>query len=343
MTTLDKMQDDYNRGLAGATHLLLIGHTKTGKSDYVAQAAKDGFQVIYIDRDNGLETLMSSLGDDMEAKARIHYFAPEDMAGFIEGLLTKSIFRHNLRTNKEPEFSDKPTDRIIEFRPTKIPVGTILAIDSWTTLCLQIIEKQAEKRKIDLMDVDKYSREIYGGTGFKATQIATMLQHTPFHVIVQAHPGYYERKEKPANVSGKIDEKDMIIRETTQVPISTSMPHGASIGKFFNQIGWLYVDSFDRRVLDFKPQNGRLGSGTPGGIANPRGDYRFSKIFSPAPPYPPSDSWMTEMTTEEMRAKSQKGSAFNKPKDDSPAPAATAATEIAVPKLGSKLMIGGKK
>jgi len=327
-TVDDVIKEEYQGALAGSTHLLLVGASKMGKSDYAVQAAIDGFTVIYFDKDNGLATITTATKDHLEARKRIHYFNPVNFAVAVEAFLTQTIFRYNVRTKDVPNFNDKPDDRIVEVYPAKIPRGVVFALDSWTSITLSIMSNQADKNKVSLLDIDRYSREIYGGSGFLATQLATLLQNVPFHVIVMGHPGAYERKEKPENkTAGMITEKDMIVKETTDVVISTSLPHGFTMGKFFNQIGWLNVNRMNARVLDFKVEHGRMGGGTPNDIGDPRKEFRFSKLFGPVPTYPDESIWMREMTSEEMKAKAQASSGL---KLGGPKPA-TPAEKLAIP------------
>lgn len=293
-------------GDQGPIHALIIGDTKTGKSDWVVQAILDGYQCIYIDADNGLETLLYNLRGKPEALRRVVYFNPTHIADFVVSLLTEQILRYNLRTNNVGIGGAVPSDEFVTIIPSKIPRGLIVSIDSWTSLTLDIIQTKADNQDIDLLDADKYTREIYGGTGFKATQILKGLQSVSFHLIVQGHGGYYERKEKPADqVAKAVTEKEMVIRETKEVPISTSMPHGATIGKFFNQIGWLVIDRANNRKLDFRAMHGRVGGGTPAGIEDPRGAYRFSKLFGKPPEYPDQSEWYSTTTFEAIVAQNQ--------------------------------------
>lgn len=307
MPTINQvLVDQYQEALAGSIHLLLIGATKMGKSDYVVQAAIDGYQVIYIDSDNGFPTILEATKNHPSARERIHYFNPVNMMAFVDAFLTLPIIRYNIRTRDVPNFKDKPDDRIVEIYPARIPRGIILSIDSWSSYCLSTMETKAEKNQVDLMDIDKVSREIYGGSGFHASQTAGSIQRLPFHVILQAHPAVFERKEKPADrTASAIKETDMIIRETTDVIQSTSAPHGATMGKYFNQVGWLEVSRTNQRVLDFRVQHGRMGGGTPGDVKDPRTEYRFSKLWGPVPQYPDQSVWIQEMSSEEMKVKAQ--------------------------------------
>lgn len=280
-----------------------IGNSKTGKTDYVVQAAKDGFEILYVDNDNGMATILDQLKGNDSALGRIHYFSPTNMGEFVETLLTSAVLRYNISLREIYDRTKlKPEHRVSEIYPSRVPANTILAIDSWTTLTYSILKAKADAGGIDLLDIEKYGREVYGGAGFKATQIAQLLQLAPFHVYVMAHPGNYERKEKPPGVVREINEKDMIVKETTAVPISTSLPHGLTMGKYFNQIGWFEVNRFDKRVLDFTVKNGRVGGGTPNKIGDPREEFRFSKLF--AKPTPPEELkvWERDYSGEEFLA-----------------------------------------
>lgn len=130
----------------------------------------------------------------------------------------------------------------------------------------------------------------------------------------------------------------MIIRETTDVIQSTSAPHGATMGKYFNQVGWLEVNRINQRMLDFRVMHGRMGGGTPGDVKDPRTDYRFSKLWGKAPEYPDPSVWIQEMSNEEMKAKAQNtGIKLGGAKPATPAPAASPTT----PPVAGGLKIGG--
>src|SRR5690606_28072622 len=123
------------------------------KSRWVAQAAKDGFEVLYLDRDNGLGTLMELLKNDPAAMKRVHYFTPPDLPAFIENILTLGVYRFNI--TKNDSFSSgtaDDADEIVEFRGAMFPRNMILSIDSWTSAMDGVVRAQAVKKKVDLSD-----------------------------------------------------------------------------------------------------------------------------------------------------------------------------------------------
>ncbi len=286
MPTLKQELESFQSNILGAIHLLLIGESKTGKTDYVAQAVNDGYSCLYVDADNGFATIAGAVNP--EAQDRLHYFAPNDPVEFVTNLLTMPIFRYNvdLRETFTPGKA-KSNHRVVEFFPSRIPPSLILAMDSWTSFMFSIVDAKAKKMGVDLSDVDKVSREIYGSCGLAGTALAKKIQRVPFHTIVQGHPVTFERKEKPPGIVRDVKENDMIIKDTKQVPMSTSVPHGASIPKFFNQVGWLTIEREGPnsvRKIDFSPRYDRVGSGTPtGGLLDPRGKGRFSRLFGTSP------------------------------------------------------------
>lgn len=302
---LEQVAKQYQESAAAATHLLLIAQTHMGKTDYVAQAAIDGWEILYIDADNGLKTLMAVLKDHPEALRRVHYFNPSNMMEFTTELIdTKVDLRYDSSTRDFRNSTNMSKDGTISIiKPFKIPKNVIVVLDSWTSLAFSSIVNKASKAGFDLADAEKYTREIYGGTGFKLTNIAKAIQASPFNWIVHAHPATYERKEKPANrIADDIEEKDMIIKETTAIPASTSAPHGQSIGKYFNEIGWMDVDRVGNRKLDFRVIKDRIGGGsTVNGVEDPRTKYRFSALFGKPPLVEPSD-WLVEMSADDYRA-----------------------------------------
>lgn len=351
MPQLNNMVSDYQSMVARAIHAMIIGQTKSGKSDWVAQAVLDGYECLYIDNDNGLATLMEQLGGNEEAMQRVHYVNPLDFVDFVTYLCTATVFKYNERTRAQLTIQNlKPDDKILEMRAMRMGAhpAMLVSIDSWSTLTFAALKRAAKKNGVTLTSIDKYGREIYGPSGFEMTQIAQMLQLAPFNFIVQAHPAIYEIKEKPPNQEARaITEKDMIIRETWEVPQSTSGPHGFSIGRFFNQIGWLELDRFDKFKLSFKQKNRRIGGGTPGGIDDPRGPYRFAKLFGKGitlpSPMNPDAPWIRYLTGEEYLAEQAAAKASAPAATTKPAasPNPQLATTGTLPKLGG-IKLGNK-
>lgn len=289
---------------ADPVHLLLLGETKLGKSTYVAQMIEDGYFVVYVDADNGISAVRHHLRNKPHLLQNVLYYKTENPYKFVDGFLSDGMFRWNLTTDaKFASALSTPTDQIVEVIPSKMPKNIVLVVDSWSSMALDAMEIGADKKNVSLEDMGNESESVYGVAGMRLRLVCAVLQHAKFHVVVLAHHTYFERFERPPGVAGTIKRKDMILKETTKIPLSSSRPNGLEMGKYFNQIGWLEVDRGGRRMLDFTTEYGRIGGGTPNRkdvIEN----MSFSKLFGPVPPLPSVDeSWIRYMTAEEFAAK----------------------------------------
>lgn len=269
-------------------HLLAIGDSKVGKSVYAAQAAIDGFNVVYIDADNGLSALRYMLEKHPEAKKRVHYFPTTRPVDFVKGFLRsteKAPFRWNPKLNKvwgKLASNTEPDDSIWEFDVTKLPASWLLVIDSWTALASDALGIGAADQAAALLDGT--NQAIYGEANSNLTYIVNILQKIPCHTLVQAHGTRYEVYDKPTGVlGGAMKQKDMILRETKDVPFSSSRPHGETMVSRFNHIGWLYIEGVGT-VIDFTRKANRVGGGPPNRKANVN-ELTFTKLVGAVPPH----------------------------------------------------------
>lgn len=257
---------------AGAVHLLLIADTKLGKSSYVAQAAKAGFSVFYVDSDNGKSAINFQLKDDLAARQRVVYLPTSKPAKFIEGLFEASReFSWNLDLDSEyVAMTAKPEHRIFT---VNIPLWLsakhcLLSIDSWTSIAADCMDIGANKARVKLTEMGNDAQKVYGDALRRADLILNCIQHAPFHVIVQAHGTTFEKYEKPEGKTMKeMKQADFRLIDTIDVPISTSRPHGRQMGKYFNHIAWLDYDPssplMPKVMIDFRRSPLRISGGPP--------------------------------------------------------------------------------
>lgn len=305
MPSFDQIDSNTMPGAAGAQHVLALAGSKMGKSDWVVQACFDGYEVLYIDNDNGFETAKLLLsGAPLEVQKRFHYISPISMIGFTENFVKAlGVLRFNERTRDLYNMnSAKPEDRLVELWPLRIRRNVIVSWDSLTSIAFSALLEKSDKMQVDLSDIDKYPREIYGNAGFRVTQVLKVLQLAPFHLIMQAHPVMYEIKEKPSGqTAGSIKEKDMIIVKTLEVPSSTSNVHGETVPKYFNQVGYFSMGAGDKYDLSFETKRGRVSGGTPRSHGDPRTTHRFATLFG-KPPAVTDDAlpWIRYLTSAEF-------------------------------------------
>lgn len=269
----------------------------------------DGWHMIYVDSDNGLSALRRAFGDNAaKFMERVHYFGTEQAATFLEGMTERAIFRWNETQDKEySSVEAKPGDRIAEIKPGRIPRNMILAIDSWSAVALSAMMIGAENKKTELerMAEENKSQAVYGDAGIRLTKLLAVIQHAPFHVIVQAHPIVYEKLEKPINkLLKEVKQSEMMIRDTIEIPLSSSRPHGNSMGKFFNEIGWIELNNMHERVVDFTQYKHRISGGTLNAKGT-IGEMSWNRTFGKGKPpldYPEDSTWIRYLSHEEFLA-----------------------------------------
>jgi hypothetical protein len=286
-------------------HLLAIADSKVGKSVYAAQAALDGFDVIYMDADNGISALRYALKNNPEAQKRVRYIWTNRPMTFLTNFLrssTKAPMKWMPNRNQlySKLLAGLPDDEVVwTFDSTKIPKEWLFVGDSWTATAMDALEIGSAEQKAELLDGT--NQAIYGSANSNLTYICNMLQKVPYHVMIQAHGAKYEVYDKPLNtVAGQAKQKDMILREIKDVPLSSSRPHGETMVSRFNHIGWLYVNAMGGTDIDFTRKPGRVGGGPP----NRRDSVEklsFKHLVGGVPAPVECNDWMTISTHGELK------------------------------------------
>jgi hypothetical protein len=285
-------------------HLLLIADSKAGKSVYAAQAAIDGFNMIYIDSDNGASALRYALEGKPEAKKRVFYIPTTRPSTFLTNFLRSTLLkpfnwmpdRNQLWSKMLPGVADE--ERVWRFHASEIPKSWLLNVDSWTSTSADALGIGAADQKAELLEGT--NQGIYGEANSGLTYICNMLQKVPYHTLIQAHGTKYEVYDKPNGSTGVVKQKDMILRETKEVPVSCSRPHGETMVSRFNHIGWLYVNHLGGTEIDFTRKPGRVGGGPPN-KKDTVDKLPFSKLTKGVPESIPCDTWWIEGTHGEFK------------------------------------------
>lgn len=287
--------------------LLLIADGKVGKTRFAGMAAAAGFNVLYMDGDVGTPTL-SQL--PIEAKRSLYLLPMHDTiiggtrdSRFIESFeafASNIHFRWNDDKSRVASAKDK-IDTIWDIQPAKLDESCVVVVDSWTSLTESMMLRCAIANSVDLGDAElKEMRDVYRGSGQKATQVLQLIRALPCHVIVLGHPDEYEHRVSP---DGKrirdVNEKDMIIEWTKMLAKSTSRPHGLQMPKYFTDVAWMEVSPTGIRKVDFRAKATRISGGHFSDIKDVE-EYSFANLvkeiggFIPTPDKPASvDSWLT--------------------------------------------------
>lgn len=270
MTDLNHVKNDQ-----AVVHLLLIGDTKAGKSTYAAEAAIDGFHLIYFDSDNGLSALLHTIdkvtdpAQNKLIKSRVNYFRMTHPKKFFQ-LFFRSTAKSPLFWSPTSNASVNATslgiadeEEIWVFNSKAIPPASVLCIDSWTSLSQDALGQLRSEQSAPLLAGT--DQGTYGEAKSATDYYANIIQSLPHHVIVQAHSTRYELYEKPANSTGEERKRqnNMKLIATYEIPVSTSRAAGFDMGKRFNHIGWLDLGPLAKVEIDFTRKTKRVGGGPP--------------------------------------------------------------------------------
>jgi hypothetical protein len=301
MTTLDQIP-----ATADPVHLLAVADSKVGKSVYAAQAAIDGFNVVYVDADNGISALRYMLKDKPDAMKRVHYFGTDRPVTFLTNFLRSTTLKpftwvpskNRLWSKLSPDLVDE--DIVWRFDQSQIPHEWVFDADSWTAVAADALGIGSADQKAELLEGT--NQGIYGEASSQLTYICNMLQKVPYHVIIQAHGTRYEIYDKPLNTLGsQMKQNVMTLREIKDVPVSSSRPHGETMVSRFNHIGWLSVTNLGETEIDFTRKPTRVGGGPPNRKAKVS-ELPFSKLTHGVPPQPTEvGQWFLKTTHGELK------------------------------------------
>lgn len=285
--------------------MLLIGDGKSGKTRYAAEAAEQGFTVLYMDGDVGTPTLaqlsqaaqeriyLLPMHDKIDLGQRDHTFADSLYKFFSQAKFMWNDDDCRLVTRGD---DDKNKWQII---PARMDQNCVLIIDSWTSYVESLMLKVAIECSVDLPTATQpQMRPVYAGAGNRATALLQVIRAAPCHVIVIAHTDEYQHKVAPeGRKAGDVNEKDMEIAWTRMIPKSTSKPHGLLLPKYFTDVAWLGLKPSGKRELRFKPDPDRVGGGHFQENKSTE-DYSFINLvreIGGADPTPdaPVDHWLT--------------------------------------------------
>ena len=274
-------------------HALILGEEKAGKTSWLLDAAEEGFNVLMMDGDVAQQAIARL---SPKAKSRVFYMDVGDnlvgevdprMIQTVADFMTATRFLWNDRTQREYSRTKDPhneegfaEDEIWEIRPGRLDHNWVLGIDSWTTLSYSAMLAKAQDLGESIADVEKIERSIYSGVGNRLTNILVTQQKAPCHTVVIGHPQQYEKRkaESGKTVREAMKENDQVIEWTKMIPASSSNPHGHKMGKYFSDIGWIDVDKFGKRVINFTKSGERTSGGNINSKGDPRVDHRFADI-----------------------------------------------------------------
>lgn len=270
---------------------LILGDPKAGKTEWAMKAAEAGFNILYFDGDVAGQTVEAI---DPKARERIFYLDCADrldggleprMVDTCTAFFTSTRFIWNdtkqalySKTKDSHDEEGRALDEVWEIRPSRLDYNWVFVLDSWTTLAYSAMVAKAIAEGVDLAEIEKIERTLYQATGNRLTNMLATIQKMQCHVVVIGHPRQYEkrRSQEGKTVREAMKENEQIVEWTKMIPASSSNPHGLTMGKYFSDIGWIDVDKFGKRKLDFGITSTRVS----GGHLTTKGDPRVESSFA---------------------------------------------------------------
>jgi hypothetical protein len=307
------MMSEIQEDTDNPVHLLLIAPSKVGKSTYCAEAARDGFHLIYLDSDNGRSAIhaFAQKNNVTHVLDNINYFRLTHPSEFLRNLLNSSTKRPFVwMPNRNVPFATgvtrlpdaKPEEEAWVMAANLIPASAVMVVDSWTSVTQEQLGQLRPDQNQPLLNTEN-KQAVYGEAKNESDFICNVLQAAPYHVIVQAHSTRYEIYEKPAG-STNAKQKEFKLLETIEVPVATSNPSGLAMAKRFNHIGLLSVQPTSEVMIDFRRYPDKVSGGPPG-VKDLTSKLTFKKLVTDAKgrmPLPTDDysKWFIKTTYAEI-------------------------------------------
>lgn len=213
--------------------LLCYGAAKMKKTWWAGKAAEAGYNVLFINGDQGTGILRML---SPEAQKRVYiinaYDTPtravfaEFMTWFLKGGI---MYWDEVAQRRLPA----PNDDCIMLDPFNLSENTVVINDSWTVLSWSIALRYCIENSIDLSDAEKTEWPGYAWSGALATWMIEQWKKLPCHSITIGHENVYDKYE------GKGQQRKIVFSKTQIKSISN--PHAMQLAKEFTDIFYFTV------------------------------------------------------------------------------------------------------
>jgi len=244
--------------------LLLYGPAKTKKTWLAGTAAEAGFNVIYLDSEEGFK-IFKHLSP--EAQKRIYRI---DITDTLKRAVACEFMTYFCKYDKiywdearKRKVMKPDAENVIELNHSRLDTNTVLVLDSYTELVWSLAVRYATEQNIDLSDAEKTDWDGYRWTGTLATWIIEQLVKLPCHVVVIGHATEYEKRSK--------DQKT-IEWSRTQLK-STSGPHAMTLSQKFDDVLYFHIKGSSVYV-DVRADKNRDS----GGRVIPPAEYKWEDV-----------------------------------------------------------------
>jgi hypothetical protein len=228
---------------------LAIGYSMVGKSEWAANAAKAGFNVLFCDGDVAKETIRKL---PREAAKRIRYMNVKDsidkprFGRVMSHLLTGKDFYWNDTEQKTFNRADDRQEADKEY--------WCINLNKFTHNDVFVPESDLSEplEQMQLLTILRHTNPILDW-------MVGRIRALNCHVIVPAHVDEYTKYKKHRGVqSTQMKEMQSEIEFIRQVPKSSSRPHSLTLAKNFTEVLWFELQGL-RRYVDPTVSESREG------------------------------------------------------------------------------------
>lgn len=265
MTSLDKIIADYP-----LLRTFCYGREKTKKTWWMGTAAEAGFNLTVTDIDDGIKVLKQI---SPEARKRIRVINAVDTFDRQVGALFMAkvmkgypfVWDNTRRTSLDDYSSRKAEHDYVAVDITKANANDVFGLDSYTEWAKSVTMQYYRENEIELFDFkeegDKWGPFRYAK---KFLDVGLNRLHAvQCHLVIIGHETVYE-KYKEVRVGNKM-RRDLVSQDT--IPISSSGPHGMTIGRNFDDILYFRKVAADIVQIEISSEVNRMGGSrtlTPG-------------------------------------------------------------------------------
>lgn len=249
--------------------LFLYGQEKSKKTWWAALAAATGFNVTFLDTDDGAlimrnvpKAIAARVGVINLTQTRDKIVSTKFLAQFLR---PGNSFVWDLDAKCTVLGLRDPNHAHLVVDANKLTENDVIVLDSYSALVTDTKHEYAKEHKIDLADAERTDWDGYGYEGTFLSWIIKRLKTLPCHVIVIGHETVYEKRSK--------DQKT-ILSQTMQ-PISSSGPHAKTLGKDFTDILYFQRLSDAAFYINTGGDKDRIG----GGRLMPPANYKWEDLL----------------------------------------------------------------
>ena len=232
--------------------ILIYGQDKTCKTWWALKSAEAGFNTILLNADDG-DQIVRMIAP--EAQKKIHLV---NIVNTLTRAVAAEFVAQFLKDNSKFIWNEQKQDVCARLpaentgyivNKSLLTANDVVVFDSHSAIVASTMFRYSLEKNIDLTDAAKQE---WDGFNFQKMFLDFMLlkmHGLPCHVILIGHETVHEKR----SADGKT-----VLSRTVQ-PLSSSNPHGSTIGKNFHDVLYFQRKTADKFIIDAGGSQTRMG------------------------------------------------------------------------------------